>query len=427
MDSLPPGITLDRAKEMFESKATEFVREPGPALRKIREQAPVYYSEQLEGWVVSRRSDIADVMRNVAVYSNKDAMISHVQLSPAAAEILGDSAGLPNFLGNVDGEHHRRLRGPITRAFTPRRMEALTPFIRQTAARLADSFAETLGEGPAEFRSGYALPLPAPVTARLLGLPDSDADFALACVADWFRLYRFDLPEDEQVRCAWQLRKFYEYVAELIDKFRARPVDNLICELVRDIDSGAIELSEQELIDLVANLFVGGLHTTANAMTAVLYRVLNTEGAWARLQADPASAAQVSEEGFRLEGIAFAAIRNAVSDTVLQGQEIRAGEQVYLLSRSADLDPEFFPDPDSFCPQRENAKRHLNYGIGPHICIGAPLARLEMAIGLEELAKRLPEIRQAKNVPAPSFLPAPTQRQLDGLYVELHPQHTAAM
>jgi len=420
MGAAHPEVLLEEAKEAYESKTPDFVGSPNDALRKIVDEAPIYFSEQLGGWVISRRADVCKAMRDPEAFPNSGVMTAHLQLSDAALEILGESAKLENFLGNTDGARHVRLRAAIARGFTPRAIGSLEPYIRETAAALADRFAALLqaGTGPVDLKSEFAGLLPGPVTARLVGLPEHDVDFVVACVQDWFDLYRNELSEAEQVRCANSLNAYYRYVSTLIEGFRQAPAGNLISELVGEIDRGQVDLSEQELIDLVANLFVGGMHTTAGAMASIVLRLLRTEGAWAELREHPELVEGAVEEALRLEGVAFGGPRTVASETVIDGQELHPGERVYLLSRASDLDAAFFPDPESYCPGRDNAKRHLVYGIGRHICIGAPLARAELRIGLEELVRRVPALQLATGEGSVRYVASPTHRQIQTLLVE---------
>jgi len=414
------AMSLQQAIEMYESRCPAFVEHPEHALGRIQREAPVFWSESSGGWVVTRYDEVVAVLRNPAVFSSVGTMTSHVEITQSARKVLGEERSeLRNFLANLDSPRHDRLRSAIARAFTPKAVANLEPHATETARRLATGLARELSRSPsADFVVTFAAPFPIDVVGAFIGVPATDRETVPGWVASWFQLYRFQLTEDEQLACARSVVAYRSYVHELIATYRAAPPNDatVIGALIAGTAAGELELSDDELADLVANLIVGGIHTTSSALVAVMLRLLSTPGAWSQLVSRPELISSAIEECLRLEGIAIGGARFARADTTIAGQQVRAGQLVRPVSRAADLDPEVFDEPLAYRPDRSNVRRHLVFGNGPHLCIGAPLARLEVACAVRALVHELPGLRLASSHRS-EYLPSPVHRQLRRLLV----------
>ena len=414
------ALGYQEALDMYESRCPAFLEHPESALSRIQAESPVFWSDASKGWVITRYDDVVGILRNAAQFSSVGTMTSHVKLSVAAREVLGqERSELRNFLANLDSPAHDRLRGAISRAFTPKAVAALEPHMVVTARRLAALLGTSLaGSSAVDFVTCFAAPYPTDVVGAFIGVPEADRAVVPQWVASWFQLFRFHLSEAEQLTCAADVVSYTAYVHELIAHHRDHgPSEaNVIGTLVAAVGAGELDLTDDELADLVANLIVGGIHTTSSALAAVMLRLLSTEGAWAELVAKPELVANAVEEALRLEGIAIGGARFAREDTVIAGQPIRAGDLVRPLSRSADLDGAVFDDPLNYRPDRSNVRRHLVFGNGPHLCVGASLARLELTVAVRTLVEEMPGLELSAEHRS-EYVPSPTHRQLRQLLV----------
>jgi len=412
--------TVHDAIALYESRCPAFLQHPETALTRIQRESPVFWSASTGAWVVTRYDDVVSILRNPALFSNVGTMTSHVRIADSARTVLGEERShLSNFLANLDSPQHDRLRSAIARAFTPKAVGGIEAHVLATAQRLAEELSSRLSEAsPVEFGDAFAAHYPIDIVGAFIGVPPADRAVVSHWVAAWFQLYRFDLTEDEQLACAQSVAAYGEYVHDLIHSVRSNGDDHstVIGTLVAGIGSGDLDLTDAELADLVANLIVGGIHTTSSALMAVMLRLLSTSGAWRQLVAQPDLVPTAVEECLRLEGIAIGGARFARADTEIGGRQIAAGQLVRPVARAADLDAEVFDDPLTYRPDRSNVRRHLVFGNGPHLCIGAPLARLELTCAVRALVAALPGLTLASEHRS-EYTPSPVHRQLRSLMV----------
>ncbi|MBO8188927.1 cytochrome P450 [Streptomyces sp. DW4-2] len=303
----------------------------------------------------------------------------------------------------TDGETHRRLRLPIQRALSPRRVQALRPRIEAIADRLLADLASVPAGEETDLHNRFALPLPLEVICSLLGVPEDGTlrkelrELSAAAMNSGAGV------EEVQNTVA---HRFPETLMSLIEQKRARgDQDDLTMELVTAMDEG--ELTEAEVIGNLVVTVIGGHETTANlichAVRGLLTYPRTLETARARLAAGEDPWPDIVEEALRWESpsrnIMF---RYATEDVDVEGEVIRKGEAVLVPLSAIQRCPHAFPDPDPeiFAPDRPNASRHIAFGVGPHRCPGASLARLEAEIALHRLFETFPE-------PALSPEPAP--------------------
>ncbi|MFC8513591.1 cytochrome P450 [Streptomyces sp. NPDC057257] len=335
-------------------------------------------------WLVTRYADV----RQVLMDPRFDRSSLHAPDAPpllVVPNLLDD----PNGMVNLDGEPHQRLRGTVQRAFTPRAISRWRPWVASVVDALLDDFA--VREQPADIIEGFTRPLPVSVICRLMGLDDLDrerirhwADHALSGGAH----------TREEVVAA--MTEFGAFGARLIDERRKSPGDDLVSSLVAAGDGLGID--ERQLVRLVCGLVVAGHETTMTALgNIVVYLLTDRQDAWAGLAEDEDAAATAAEQLLRVvplsEGrVLPGLIRRAVEDTDVGGVTIPAGDVVAVQTVSASRDPDVFPPgpPDLFTPLTSPG---VIFGAGPHHCLGAWLARLELGLALHRLAARFPGLR----------------------------------
>ncbi|NBE79737.1 cytochrome P450 [Micromonospora rubida] len=294
----------------------------------------------------------------------------------------------------INPPDHTRMRAVFAKTFTPRRLGALEPVIDRITGRLLDQMAEA-GAGGAEvdFVADFAYPLPALVMAEFIGLPEAD----LA----WYRerVERIDdfldlgggTPERlaKANTAATELRAYYR---ELIADRRRAPSEDLVSGLVEALDSGDVNLTEDELISNLIVLFNASFVTTVYMFSNGLPLLLDHPEVAAALPGDDELTRGCVDEVLRMQSPVHFLARAAPRDTVLHGVPVAEGENVMLLIAAANRDPARFPDPDRFDPRR-GGPPSLAFGVGLHFCLGAAVSRLEGRLALPRLFARFPELR----------------------------------
>jgi cytochrome P450 len=289
----------------------------------------------------------------------------------------------------LDAPAHTRLRGLASAAFTPRRVEVLRGHVRQIAESLLDRVA---GAGEMDVIADFANPLPAIVTAEMLGVPTEDSGQLKEWSSDFAEMLgNFQHNPDRVPRVRKSVEEMSAYFREAISDRRRHPREGLIQSLL----SAEIEgdrLSEEEVVANCIVTMVGGQETTTNLIGNGLLTLLRHPEALARLRADPALMPSAVEELLRYESPSQHTARMAPSDRDLGGKTIRKRQAVIAVMGAANRDPERFPDPDRLDLARPS-NRHVAFGWAAHFCFGAPLARLEGQIAFDALLRRLPGLR----------------------------------
>jgi cholest-4-en-3-one 26-monooxygenase len=358
----------------------------------LRANAPVYKHPEPDGpgfWVISRHADVIQCNRDAASFSSDQARGGVVGLEerttgPTEAEQAGGKLMLM-----IDPPDHTRYRKLVNRGFTPRMISQLEPHIRELTDEVLDRAVAKGGE--IDFVVDIAAELPLEVIAELIGVPSEDRHK----IFEWSnRMIGSEDPEyivsDEEVFNA-QVEMFM-YAQQLAEKRRAAPADDIITALL------SAEVDGESLSDMDFNLFflllsVAGNETTRNAIAHGMNAFLENPDQYDLLVSDPDRYLPGAvEEILRWATPVLYFRRNCTKDTVVHGQTIRAGDKISLWYISANRDEDVFDDPFRFDIQRD-PNNHIAFGGGgPHFCLGAQLARLEIRLLFEELAKRYPRI-----------------------------------
>ncbi len=358
----------------------DFHEDPYPTYRWLRDHAPLYRNEQLGFWALSRFADVSPALLDWATYSSADG-IQLERLDPAYLEMT------PMMI-MLDPPRHDRLRRLVTRAFTPRRIAALEPSIREVAVRLLEPLAAA---GGGDFVKDFSGPLPMDVISALLGVPAQDR----ARIREWTDLALSRDPDspDPPPRAVEAMMSAMRYWYQLLPVLRRQPNDGLICALfdaeIETDDGRTTRLSDGEIVGFCSLLGAAGSETTTRLLASAAVLFARHRDQYARVLADPAHIPNALEEVLRHSGPAHYAGRTLTRDVELHGGHMRKGDRVLLLIASANRDERRFPDPDRFDIDRPLAD-HIGFGEGVHFCLGAWLARLEARVGFEEFAKRFP-------------------------------------
>jgi cytochrome P450 len=283
------------------------------------------------------------------------------------------------------GDEHRHLRAVLSVAFTPRKVEQLRPATRAIAERLADGI-EAAG-GTSEFVAAFAEPLPPEVFALLFGLPVEDRDRMGRWAEAIALAFSPAMTPDVVARVEQAAAEMRDYGRERIAIARAEPGDDLVTRLVEAEVDGR-RLTDDEVIAMITGFVFAGAETTRRQLTAAIQLLAEHPDDWERLAADPGLVPNAVEEVLRHRGIISGLTRRAEDDFEHDDLHVAEGGRLLLSFDTANRDPQRFDEPDRFVVHRAEAHAHLTFGWGPHLCVGAGLARLELTEALRTLTSR---------------------------------------
>ena len=360
----------------------------------LRNNAPVHHHSEPDGpgfWVITKHADVVHVGRDGHTFSSDQERGGVVGLEDpppemrAAAEAFTRAGKL---MLTIDPPEHTRYRKLVNKGFTPRMINALEPHIREMTAKLVD---EAIEKGECDFVVDVAAELPLQVIAELIGVPMDDRHELF----DWSnRMIGSEDPEyavsDEHLMEARV--EMFMYANQLAEQRRAEPKDDIVTTLLSaEVDGD--QLSEMDFNLFFLLLAVAGNETTRNAIAHGMHALLHNPEQYAELVADPSGLIDsATEEILRWASPVMYFRRNVTKDTEIRGQEIKAGEKVAIYYVSANRDEDVFDDPFRFDIHRDPNPHVAFGGGGPHFCLGANLARMEIRLLFEELARRVPRI-----------------------------------
>ena len=365
---------------MIDLGTPEAIADPHALFRRLRAEGPVLHSETHRAWLVLSHAGVSAGFRDARLSADRVPAFERMaeRRAPGFRAVVDLLRGWMVFR---DDPAHNRLRDPVRRAFTPRRIEEMAPSIERTTDELLDGFGSRV-----DLRSAFAAPLPALVIADLLAIPRGDrSEFQ-----HWSDLlsqvvFAADSRSSDGTEAIAGAEHFWSYFGDLVDHRRRNPGDDLISEL-------ALAIDDDEVIGACTLLLFAGHETTTGLLTNGSRLLLDDEtGALDRLRAEPARWVTAVDELLRMEGPAKLMVRRATVDVELDGVTIPAGSTVWLVILAADRDPAVFADPDRLDVTRD-PNPHLAFGWGIHHCLGAPLARLEGRIALRRLFERFPHM-----------------------------------
>ncbi len=380
----------------FSNAADDFdpfdLTDPFPFYAFAREEAPVFYSEKLGYWVVSRHADIKAVFENWQVFSSENAQAPIRPLGEPGRAVM-KSGGFTAYSGlsaRIPPDH-TRIRKVAQSCFGPRRFKSMEPAIHEIVNREIDKFAH---KGRADFFREFAYDVPAYVLFRLVGVPEVDVPKVKSWAVSRALLTWGDLSDEEQVPHVHNMVEYWAYCRALVAAAHVEPGDNLPGDMVCAQKAGA-EITDDEIAGVLYSVLFAGHETTTTLLTNALREVLLARDQWERLKADPDRWTAATEEFLRFSPSIVAWRRRALQAADIGGVAIPKGANILLLLGSANRDATVFDQPDRLDVDRANARNHLSFGYGIHFCLGQQLSKLEFGIAMRELARRLPSLRLA--------------------------------
>lgn len=384
---------------IFSGQSAELVANPFAMFAQIRSMGAIVPLPFLRGetdrqaWAVTRMEEAVRILKDQEYFTvdSRAADTTGLFGRDVAAEVDDPSAPSVfvngrNSMLSVDDPDHRRLRGLVSKVFTPRYIEGLRPRVQELADELLD---EVQAQGQMDVVKDYAFPLPINVISEMLGVPRADRSQVRvwsAAMATGLGLGR------QEPGVVAHMRAFGAYTAQLVAEKRRQPADDLISQLVA-IEEEGDRLSEAELLSMITLLIFAGHETTSNLIATGTLMLLDHPAQLERIKADLSLVPAAIEELLRFNGPAtIAGPRFARKDTELAGQQIKQGDILIPVLLSANRDESQFTQSEELDIAR-TLNRHIAFGHGIHVCLGAPLARLEGDIAFTTLLKRMPNLR----------------------------------
>ena len=363
----------------------EILANPYPLYHQLRTEDPVHWDPFLHAWVVTRYADVISVFQRFSANRTP----TPEQLTTLGLEKLTPLARvMVHQMLFLDPPAHGRVRGLASKAFTPRRVQVLSSHIQDITNSLLDAVQD---RGEMDIIADLAYPLPAIVTAELLGVPTSDWKQLTLWSADFAQvLGNFQHNPDSAAQVIRSLEEMIVYFRAAIRENEQHPREGLINALMTAEQDGD-RLSEDEVIANTIVTMVGGQETTTNLIGNGILTLLRYPDQLTKLRSDLSLIPSAVEELLRFESPSQHTARLAPEDVQLGGKTIRKRQAVIAVMGAANHDPERFPDPDRLDICRQD-NRHVAFAWASHFCFGAPLARIEGQIAFETVLRRMPAL-----------------------------------
>jgi cytochrome P450 len=355
----------------FDPQALSAMEDPYPVFAKLREEHPVFYSQERDLWVVSRYEDVRAILLDAETFASGQGTVP-----------TGFVSAKPMMISQ-DPPYHTKLRGASNLSFTPRRMRELEGFIRNTTCELLDAFDPS---SEIDLFSALTDPLPVAVITELLGIGFEDRGEFSHYAGAVIHAVEGEGPTSEE-----GIEWIYGYLEKVLQEREANPGEDLVSRLLHP-DEGEPALDHDEVVGFCALLLMAGTETTTNALGNAIVLLAAHPQLRAELAKTPTAIPKVMEEALRLESPVPGLSRVTTRDVEIRGVKIPKDARVHMAFAAANRDERAFPKADELIPTR-SPNAHLAFSFGIHFCLGASLARAEMRIAMEELLARFPNYR----------------------------------
>jgi cytochrome P450 len=371
---------------------------PHPLYRTLQESEPVYWSEEVQSWIVTRYDDVTTCFRDPRLSSDRNRLFIEHQLKDVGPEPIKEFIGIvERQMLHKDGAEHARLRRNANPGFTSQALEGARTTIRQITTQLLDQVQHT---GRMDLVPAFSEPLPARVIMDLFGIPEHHRERFQKASSDSVRLFGISTEgnvKEVAIQTNQGIVQLYELLRSLIQERRANPGRDMLSVMINVQMDG--RMNEHELIANSILIVTAGHVTTVDQLSNAVHALLTHPEQLRKLREDPSLIKSAVEEVLRFSPSVPFIHRIATEKIELRGRTIQPGQVVFLGMAAANRDPSVFPDPDRFDITRQNNK-HLAFAFGPHACIGATLARYDLELGLGTLLQRLPDLRLDEERPA---------------------------
>lgn len=385
---------LESLITQFRPDDLDFIANPYPVMNAIREATPIFWSDQTNQWMVTRFEDVASGLRDRRLGRAYTHLFTHDELGKAEPDPRWKDFHKHEqwSLLCLEQPDHTRLRRLISKVFTPRSVAALRPAIEGFSVELLEHCQEL---GTFDLLRDYAQPYSVAVICSMLGVPHEDTDLLLKWSHDIVKMYEIASSDEVKAQANQAAAEYIDYTRALINTKRSNPDDLLVSALVQVEDEGDT-LSEDEIISTTMVLLEAGHEATVNTLGNGFRALMKHPDQWERLTSGEVAAKPAVEELLRWDSPLQMFGRWILEDGVeIAGQPMKIGDEISMLFGSAQRDPRRFENPDTFDIGRGDSS-HVGFGGGIHFCVGAPLARQELAVSIEGLVSRFPKLTFAE-------------------------------
>ena len=399
-------------EDVIDPFAPDALEDPYPLYDYLHREQPVTKLPGTDIWMVSRYADVVEAASKPEVFSsNISAVVYRGEgPNPVVLQADPDAIGAVDVLATADPPAHSMQRKLMNRVFAPARISGLQPLIKDVVVSTVD---RAVAAGEMEWMDDLSNPLPVKVISQVLGLPDADGERLKRWADAGVDLLSGVAPPERLGEC-WQLMVgFLQYLRERL----AAPAEGSVtAEIADGVARG--DLSEREGVSLMLQLVIAGSESTASLMGSAVFMLASDDRLQEELRAHPERIGVFIEEALRLESPFRGHFRITREDTVLGGIDIPKGARVMLMWGAGNRDEHTFTCPADVDLERDRPKQHLAFGSGIHFCLGAPLARLEAKIAIEELLARAKSVQLAADE-KPRHHPSLFVRRFETLRLQL--------
>lgn len=399
----------------FDMFGADFQADPAQALRFSREGEPVFYSEAMGHWIVSRYQDIKAIFKDPITFSAYNVLEKLVPAPEEALAVLKSyNYAMDRTLVNEVEPVHMERRRLLLDAFTPVQLERHRTAVQQIVQDRVDGF---LQRGRVDLVDELLWDVPLTVALQFLGVPDEDKEtLRRFSAAHTVNIWGRPTP-DEQLEVANAVGQFWEYSGRVLNKMIANPSgEGWMYDMIAKNRIAPDIVTGNFLHSMIMAILVAAHETTSLASANAIKLLLSDPVRWQKLCENPALVPAAVEECLRHSGSIVAWRRQTTQEVTLGGIRIPEGAKLFVVTASANHDPDHFENPDEWDVYRDNSSEHLTFGYGAHQCLGKNLARMEMCIFIETLTRRIPGLRLARQ--QFSYLPNTSFRGPKALWVE---------
>lgn len=400
---------------------------PYPAYDLLRSESPVWKDPITGFYVITRFDHLREILLNTSEFKNGRGDFANTRIDKGRAmrmkELYEDKGWLPApTLAGRDDPNHKQMRAMFDKAFAPKNIKNLDPFVENLAYRLIDAF---IDEGQCDWVQQFAVPLPLITIGQQVGVPESDIWKIKAWTDAWVqRLGMMQTEEEERWSVEMEIEAQH-YFQPIFERLRQEPDGTLLSEMVnREIPEWGRTLTDNELhAEMMADTFVGGSETSTNAISAGIMLLAQNPDVWAKLKSDPEKYLRnFAEEVLRLEGPVQGLFRQVPEEVEFYGVKIPAGSVLNIRYAAANRDAEEFECPAQLDLDRDKPGRHVAFGSGIHHCLGAPLARRELYWSFKAFVDRIEDFKLAEGKNNLRHQPNFCLRALKELHIEFTPK-----
>ncbi|WP_223146200.1 cytochrome P450/oxidoreductase [Pusillimonas sp. ANT_WB101] len=383
---------LEQKSKDFDMFGPEYQSCPATSMQNFREEKPIFFSEKMNYWIVTRYEDIREIFRDPITFSARNALEKIAPNSAEADEILKSyNYGMNRTLVNEDEPIHMERRRELLDAFAAPNLEQLRELTKKLITEEVDSF---IGKGQVDLVATLLWDVPVIVALKFLGVPDDD----IAVLQNYgvaHKVNTWGRPSgEEQKHVATNVGKFWHYSGEVLARMKqnSEGKSGWMYDMIHKNKSNPRVVTDNYLHSMMMAILVAAHETTATATANAIRHLLLRPNLWKKLHDQPELIPAAVEECLRYAGPIVSWRRQATKDVQVAGVDIKEGDKLFLVMAAANRDPQQFENPEELDILRDNANEHLSFGYGAHQCLGRNIGRLEMCAFIEELTRRIPDM-----------------------------------